>query len=309
MFSYLRRVFLLNRERWYRRRRLRALTKLDVEYEIKGLSYHWPPIPPPSINFNQETASSIEQYQSIFFERSREKELPFLATVAHLNLDSTTLDFGCGLGRLASAFASSKGKYGAYYGWEPELEALQWLKRVYAHDPKFRFGGTQLPSEMNYVTNKGNYSSVDKNFGSKSEAAPDITQLKNLMDGKRFDLQFSSSVFTHMWSTDIISTLKSFEHIASDSSVFVNTWLIVDSFAQQSLDRGSADRRLPIEINGVLTYSHSNPLVCTVYRQEQMELIYKESGHQITDIHYGSWSGRSNGVTYQDIVVSKRITS
>jgi len=79
----------------------------------------------------------------------------------------------------------------------------------------------------------------------------------------------------------------------------------VDDFAQNALDSGAADRRLPIEVGGVLTYSHSNPLVCTAFRLSEVERIYAEAGHEIQEILYGSWSGRSNGVTYQDIVISK----
>lgn len=305
--NYFKRVISLNRERIFRLMRSRALSKLDLQYEKLNLSSHWPPIPPPSLNFNQGMASSIADYRVTYFEASREKELPFLASIAQLNQKCSTLDFGCGLGRLASAFANSENQFGSYFGWEPEPQALQWLQGAYKNNPGFRFDGTQLMDDMNYVTNRGNYSTVEENYESRTEAVPRVADLMRLMNGAKFDLQFSSSVFTHMWSSDITLTLKSFNDIASNNALFVNTWLIVDSFAQTLLDRGEADRSLPIEINGVLTYSHSNPLVCTAYRQNDVERIYRESGHQILEVLHGSWSGRSNGVTYQDIVVSKRI--
>jgi SAM-dependent methyltransferase len=307
MLDYLKRMTSLNRERIFRLLRSRALSKLDLQYEKQNLSSHWPPIPPPSLNFNQDTASSIEDYKAAYFEAAREKELPFLASVAHLNPKCSTLDYGCGLGRLAAAFADSENRFGSYFGWEPEPQALRWLQSAYENSLGFRFDGTQLINNMNYVTNRGNYSTVEENFESRSEAVPSVTDLLRLMNGVKFNLQFSSSVFTHMWSSDIALTLKSFNDVASDNALFVNTWLIVDLYAQTSLDRGEADRILPIEINGALTYSQSNPLVCTAYRQKDVERMYRESGHQILEILYGSWSGRSNGVTYQDIVVSKRI--
>jgi hypothetical protein len=158
---------------------------------------------------------------------------------------------------------------------------------------------------MNYVTNLGNLGTAAKSFEDRVGALPDPHVLANLLDGCKFDLQFSSSVFTHMWGADIVETIKRFTPIATRDAIFVNTWLIVDDFAQNALDSGAADRRLPIEVGGVLTYSHSNPLVCTAFRLSEVERIYAEAGHEIQEILYGSWSGRSNGVTYQDIVISK----
>ena len=104
---------------------------------------------------------------------------------------------------------------------------------------------------------------------------------------------------------DVVETIKRFRPIAARDAIFVNTWLIVDDFAQDALNLGLTDRRLPIEVGGILTYSDSNPLVCTAFRLREVERIYAEAGHEIQEILYGSWSGRTNGVTYQDIVISK----
>jgi hypothetical protein len=40
-----------------------------------------------------------------------------------------------------------------------------------------------------------------------------------------------------------------------------------------------------------------------------MEDIYRRAGHEIVEIRFGSWSGRENNVSYQDIVVSKLATA
>ena len=307
MFNLVKRVLTRSREKFFLIRQDRKIRELDSQFDKENVGHVWPPIPRPSINFNQTPSKSISEYIDVYLSRSRDLELPFLIDTGSLGESTCVLDFGCGLGRLAGAFAMSNGAYGRYFGYEPETVALDWLKSAYSGNEFFRFGGSPLPHDMNYVTNSGSLGTAAKSFEDRVGALPDPQVLANLLDGHKFNLQFSSSVFTHMWGVDIVETIKRFRPIATKDAVFVNTWLIVDEFAQDALNSGTADRKLPIEVGGVLTYSHSNPLVCTAFRLNEVERIYQEAGHEIQDILYGSWSGRSNGVTYQDIVISKAI--
>ena len=79
----------------------------------------------------------------------------------------------------------------------------------------------------------------------------------------------------------------------------------MDEFADYALRCGVADRTLPFRINGALSSSEDNPLTCTAYELSTVKQIYRDAGHEIVDILFGSWAGRDNGVTYQDIVISK----
>jgi hypothetical protein len=110
-----------------------------------------------------------------------------------------------------------------------------------------------------------------------------------------------------MWPEDSQETLEVFGSFSTRSTRFINSWLILDDFASHQVLNGKADRFLPIGIGGIRTYSELNPLVCTAYPIRLLEEVYLNSGHRILDIHYGSWAGRDNGVTYQDLVVSERI--
>jgi len=305
MFNLTKRVVSRLRERLFLVSQDQKIRKLDSQFDRQNVGSLWPPIPRPSINFNQTPSNSIEEYIDVYLSASRDLELPFLMAKGSLSKSSNVFDFGCGLGRLASAFASMNGACGTYYGYEPETVALEWLKSKYSDSQFFRFAGSPLPQDMNYVTNPGNFGTANKAFEERGGALPNPKVLTELLDGQRFNLQFSSSVFTHMWGADIIETIRRFGPIAATDAVFINTWLIVDDHAQNALNTGAADRKLPIEVGGVLTYSHSNPLVCTAFRLNEVQRIYAEAGHEIQEILYGSWSGRSNGVIYQDIVISK----
>ena len=305
IYENLKRFVYMPRVRIFDARLSRKRAKLDKEYDRLGMATSWPPIPYPSVNFNQRPSRTINEYRDAFLGLPSTHQLPFLRSIAKLDESSSTLDFGCGIGFLAAAFAVAEPSAGRYLGYEPERRAREWLQRVYARDERFRFGGTDLPTQMNYATNRGNFATARENYENRVRATPDLDALKALIGSSTLDLQVTNSVFTHMWPDDIVDALKAINTFADRKTVFVNTWEIIDEFAERAMENGDVHRKYTIEVDGVLTYSHSNPLSGTGYRLGLMEDIYRRAGHEIVEIRYGSWSGRENNVTYQDIVVSK----
>lgn len=288
----------------YRLKFKRKVKYLQSQFETEHLAMSNPPIPPPDINFNTDMSdvSDIFEYRAKFLNDAQQKQLPYLSQLANLNSGSATLDFGCGLGRLAAAFVSSSDNYGRYYGWEPESVARNWLKSAYGEDESVRIGGENLPTDLNYVTNEGNFKDKD----SDSVSGESIRRgLKTLLHDESLTLSFSHSVFTHMWPNDAIETLVAINSIGTRDTIFVDTWLVVDEFAKNALENGHADRSLPYDVRGILTYSKSNPLVCTAYPIELLKHVYKSAGREIVDIQFGEWTGRSNFATYQDLVISR----
>jgi hypothetical protein len=126
---------------------------------------------------------------------------------------------------------------------------------------------------------------------------------------RKMDLQFSHSVFTHMYKQPIINVLREISGLMKSDGVCVNTWLIIDDVAADGLRNKSADRQLRFEDkeNGFLTDSEENPLMCTAYRLEPVRSIYEAAGHEIVDIRFGTWSGRppTQTMTSQDVIISR----
>jgi SAM-dependent methyltransferase len=257
-------------------------------------------VPPPEFNYNQQQCDDLERYSRQFKEQACLKELPFLQRAAGLTPTSTLLDYGCGLGRIAFA-ARHFLNGGHYYGYEPNQDALSFLKDAYADLPNFHFHGDALLADADYVA---------LHAGRERERgiSPESVDLSAFVD-RPVDVQYTHSVFTHMWQPAIIHMLKQFGRLVQPGATCVNTWLIVDKFAAYVLRCDLADRRLPYRVNGALTYQPSNPLMCVAYELEDVRRMYETAGHEIIEILWGSWSGRDNGVTFIDIVVSRpRIT-
>lgn len=263
-------------------------------------------IPRPSRNYNQHVKNvlSLKKYKHDFVTDSVNLQLPFLQNIAGLSESSMTLDFGCGLGRLAYAFELDPSS-GRYLGWEPEKKALAWLKKSYEFNPRFRFEGAHIPAHLNYVTNQ----SGSKLQTSESVGELNLVGLEDAVSVNSLDLIVSHSVFTHMWPEDAQRTINRLSSLSHEATTMVHTWLILDSISVELVKEGLADRELPFEVREIFTYSLENPLVCTAYPLELLKRIYRDAGQEITSIFWGSWSGRgaSNGFSYQDVVTSQKI--
>jgi hypothetical protein len=278
---------------------------LDAKYRSNNLQSFSPPIPKPSINQNQIPTSKIAEYVSEYLNLHT-SVYPFISSIAQLHEKSVTLDFGCGFGTLAAAYKLDDSKCGNYYGYDTNPQAVKFCRDAYSEEDRFAFFGPEIDSTTNYVTNK-RIATANDAFSKRKKAYPSSEDIAKLLGSKLFNCQFSLSVFTHMWPEDAIETFRVFREFSAKDATFINSWLILDDVAISNINQGKADRNLPIEVGGIHTYSQLNPLVCTAYPIEKLHNVYSEAGHVITDIRFGSWSGRENGVTYQDIVISKQI--
>ena len=268
-------------------------------------------IPVPTLNYNIDPTIRYSDYLNTFTNDACLKELPALLRIANYDDKSdnfTMLDYGCGLGRLAYAFTERFGDDASrsYYGHEVHPDAFAFLVNGYQGYDNVRF----LTDPIDLVE-----SYVELGQGSVTDSAelervnPDSVSLRPKLF-HRVDLQFSHSVFTHMRRAPIVHVLREFLSVLSEGGVCANTWLVIDDFAIDALASGQADRDLPYEIDGFRTYSTTNPLVCTAYPIQTVQEIYRDAGHEILSIEFGTWSGRkpTQTFTYQDVVISRAST-
>jgi len=269
-------------------------------------------IPHPALNYNQKPCQSYAVYKDVFAREALLRQLPALLGLGGYapGKDFTLLDYGCGLGRLAYAFTSffhpaTQGSH-HYYGYEVHPKALAFLQDAYRIYPNVTVFGEPIAVEDSYVE-------IHEGERSEAEEGPErigATQVRlGSRIGRPVDVQFSSSVFTHMYRPAIVSVLKEIATLMKPGGVCVNTWLVVDQLADASLRCGLADRALPFENKeeGFLYYLENNPLMCTAYRLDAIKAIYAEAGHEIVDIRWGHWSGRepTHDFSRQDAIISR----
>ena len=154
-------------------------------------------IPPAKINYNQGKPKNRAHYIRTFKADACLRELPFLMQRCGLTPQSALLDYGCGFGRLAYAASNYLSDQGAFFGYEPNQTALNFLHSAYADRPNFFFAGRPLPFDEDYIA-------VRYETGPSTLNAVPATEFDLSFVKREIKVQWTSSVFTHMWPTPII---------------------------------------------------------------------------------------------------------
>lgn len=277
-------------------------------------------IPPRSLNYNYH-GSRLGYQRRVFADTITLFYPQLLALRAEHNAEDAIrfLDIGCGFGPMAAAFTSmtpqeigaphvdqriiDQPKRARYLGIDIREDSIQWLSRAYKFKGDFQFVHHQVDPRLDYVLGE------ESKLGSVGSSNGDA-------QGGRYpipvnflhNLQWSSSLFTHLTPDVACGALQSISDSAEPGGLQVNTWLILDEMSEYCMNVGLADRTLPYEFDAFRSYSKTNPLVCTAYKLDFLRSAYGKVGLEILDILPGSW--RSSGIKnrfghYQDVVVSR----
>jgi hypothetical protein len=265
--------------------------------------------PPQEKNWNYQVKKG---YQKKFSSNFIELYFPYLLRNMRA-LDISTdemslLDIGCGWAPMAIPFVifenakgRNRGDQIAYLGIDIREDAISWLSRAYRDYPFVSFQCHQANKEADYID--------AQQIQSKTHSASDGEEANfKFPQGFVHNVQWSSSVFTHLTPQACAQTLKSIRSSCIQNSMQVNTWLIIDCESQYALAAAIADRELPFDCGDFLTYSEKNPLVCTAYKIEAIERMYAEVGLEIVRIDRGAWRGpayKNQANHYQDIIISR----
>jgi len=85
------------------------------------------------------------------------------------------------------------------------------------------------------------------------------------------------------------------------------TYFLINDEAKERIEAGLSKLDLKNEQNGYYTTSKDNPENAVGYAESEIGLLCISKGLTIVEpIFYGSWSGRSGNIGYQDIIFAKK---
>jgi len=279
-------------------------------------------IPPFSINYN--AGDDPTDYIHNFTIPYINKYLPSCISATNIQEFISgekvpkLLDIGCGFAQMALAYkvlikASNNLQNNSltdqnnpwYVGVDIRKDAIDWLVNAYKSDNRFYFHHHSADSSVSYSGKRGNSNYISPEESSaESDGSECIYKLPLPF---KSDIQWSSSLFTHLTPKATVNALKFIKDSLTPQGIAVNTWLIADTESSLAMITRQADRSLPIDKGAYLTYSKSNPLVCTSYKLQFILQAYKLAGLKIQNIRRGSWrgSGHKNDFDhYQDIIIA-----
>ena len=200
------------------------------------------------------------------------------------------LDVGCGIGRMAVPLTSYLAS-GTYEGFDIVPKGIHWCnKKITRRYPNFRF---QIADIYNKVYNpSGSQQATEYVFPYPNES---------------FDFTFLTSVFTHMLPLDIEHYISEIVRVLKPNGKALITHFLITQESRDLIDRGLSTFHFRDSRKGYWSRSEEDPEQAVGYDERFLVDLYKRHGMSIIQpIHYGSWCGRKQYLSFQDILIAQK---
>lgn len=225
------------------------------------------------------------------FEISGAEFLAYLRLLADLQPGERVLDLGCGCGLMALFLRDYLQPSAQYVGVDVYKPAVRWCTRhLEARNPNFRFVHADIRNQAYNPT------------GSVS-----ATEYTLPVGDQSFDVVLLKSVFTHLRPAETTNYLKEIRRVLAPGGRCLGTFFLLNR-RQEEL---AAEGRSTLKLNfgpGAWRYVHREcPESAIAYDESYlMDEMAKHGLRLRRPIAYGSWSGREDGLSYQDILIMER---
>ena len=215
----------------------------------------------------------------------------YFVELADLRPSDRILDVGCGIGRMAVPLTGYLSGEGEYFGFDIVKKGIRWCQgRISPKFNNFHFQHSDVYNK--YYNPNGKVLSRDFRFP---------------FENGFFDFVFLTSVFTHMLPTDLKNYLGEISRVLKPGGKTLITFFLLNSESKALLSSEASSLDFKHEIAGCLTVNPKVPEDAVAYGEDFILNLYDHNGLIINHpIHYGSWCGRSNFLSYQDLVIATR---
>jgi SAM-dependent methyltransferase len=226
------------------------------------------------------------------FRAIGEEFLDLARELGGLVLDDHVLDIGSGLGRMAIPLTRYLSATGSYDGLEIMPHAVRWCKRhITPSHSSFRFHHADVYNRL---------------YNPKGRLPEETFVLP--FDADTFEFTLLMSVFTHMFPATVKQYLAEIARVLRPGGTVLATAFLLDPISRGAIEAGNSTFRFTHQITGqgVMTSNPAIPEAAIAYPIGYFEQLVESSGLTLSrPVHSGTWSGRPDGRSTQDIVILK----
>jgi SAM-dependent methyltransferase len=208
--------------------------------------------------------------------------LSHLVGLCGLRPEDRVLDVGCGIGRLARALTGYLSVDGAYAGLDVNADGIEWCRRRYAHFPQFSFVHADV-----------------RNARFNPAGAGAAVAYEFPFDDGSFDVAVLVSVLTHLTADAALHYLGQVRRVLAPGGRMLATFFVLDPEAPApALAFG------PVA-DGMAVVDPALPEEAVAYESEWLLEALRAAGLDLVELHPGLWTGREDGLSFQDVVVAR----
>lgn len=252
----------------------------DLYDQIRGRRQ--PMVPPRRLMYDGPQDADI-------FVQNGHEFLGYYVDLCHLQPTESVIEIGSGMGRKALPLTSYLDNQGQYLGYEINQAGVRWCRQeISKRYPNFRFEHIDVFNGR--YNPEGTFAAHEYTFPTDDGTA---------------DLIVLASVFTHMFLNDVSHYLHEISRMLSSTGgrCFISTF-ILDDEARAGIEGGAGSLRFPYEKDGCYVKDIERPEDAVAYPIETVTKLYEQSGLRIQQIYGGSWCGRANPLSYQDLILA-----
>jgi SAM-dependent methyltransferase len=258
-----------------------AETLLDVRDTLLG--QRDPLIPPRRLMYDGPHDPQI-------FRQNGAEFFQYYLQLAALKPSESVLDVGSGMGRKTLPLTRFLSPAGEYHGLEINPQGVQWCREKIS--PRFaNFHFHQIDVYNARYNPAGQVSAAEYRFP---------------FEDARFDFVTLGSVFTHMHPPEVQNYLSEIARVLKPGTGrSLISYFLLNPPARNLIAAGESRFSFAHQLGEQFWVNDSaRPEDATAFDEAFIRQIYAEVGLQIQAIHYGSWSGRSEHLSFQDLVLA-----
>lgn len=217
--------------------------------------------------------------------------LHYSRMLAGVQPSDAILEVGCGAGRMAMAFALYLRPGGRYEGFDIHPESIAWAQRTYKqHWPHIRFQHVDL------------YNRFYNPHGALESAA-----FRFPYSDQAFDFTLLASVFTHMLPRDVAHYWAEIARTLKVGGRALVTGFLLNDESRSRLASPHNTIALPYDLGVYRVNRLEQPERIVAYEEAFMCTLIANTGLVLDQVYDGSWCGRPNFLSYQDVMVVRRV--
>ncbi|WP_231997389.1 class I SAM-dependent methyltransferase [Mycobacterium sp. 1245111.1] len=215
--------------------------------------------------------------------------LGYLVDLCGLQPGDAVLDVGCGSGRTALPLSGYLNRQGRYAGFDIAKEAIAWCtENISKSFPNFDFIVADVQRKRYNPT--GKYRPSDFRFP--------------YPDGS-FDVVLVVSEFTRMLPADVKHYMSEIVRVLKPGGRSLITFFLLNEESSALSEEGKGSITFEHEMHGARVADVENPEAAIAYPEAVVRALYEECGLEVREpLHYGTWCGRTNGMSGQDVVIA-----